>query len=105
MVHPRLGPIVFNVLISDLEDGTECTLGKFADDAEPGGAADRPRWLCCQSEEPGQAGEIGRQESREVQQREMPSPGQGRNIPIPQERLGAERLESCPAGKDLGTAG
>lgn len=35
---PVIGPFLFSVFTNELDAGTECTLGKFANDTELGGA-------------------------------------------------------------------
>ena len=37
-----LGPALFNLLINDLDEGTEHTLSRFAGGTRPGGVADTP---------------------------------------------------------------
>ncbi|GAB0176080.1 hypothetical protein GRJ2_000073200 [Grus japonensis] len=55
-------PILLNICINDLDDGIECILSKFSDHTNSGEVVDTPE----------EAGQMGKQEFHEVQQREKP---------------------------------
>ena len=51
-----LGPVLFNIFISDLGDGIKCTLMKFADDTKLSGEADTLEGRATLQEEAGRVG-------------------------------------------------
>jgi len=88
-----LGPVVFNILVGDMDSGTEGTLSRFADDTKLCGVDDTPKgedldrlesWAC-----------VNRMKFNKVLQ-------VGRGNPKHKYRLGREWLESSPKEKDLG---
>jgi len=94
-----LGPVLF---ISDLGEGTECILYKFADDTKLEGLVDTPA-VCAAIQR-----DLDRLESWAERNLKRFNKGKsrvlqlGRNNPMHQYRLGADLLESSSVERDLG---
>lgn len=74
-----LGPVLLNLVISDLEEVMERTLVRFADNAKLGVAGQHSPWKGCHSEAPTQAGGMGQQKPHEIQENKCEVLPLGRN--------------------------
>ncbi|CAM5175101.1 unnamed protein product [Natator depressus] len=91
-----LGLVLFNIFINDLEDGVDCTLGKFADDTKLGGVVDRIQRALDKLEDWAKRNlmRFNKDKCRVLHL--------GRKNPMHRYRLGTEWLGSSSVEKDLG---
>jgi len=72
-----LSAVFFNLFINNLDDGTECTLIRFAFLHKTGRSGGYIGRLCCHSARPGPARGLGGEKPNEVQQGQVQGPAPG----------------------------
>ena len=96
-----LGPIVFNVFISDIDSGAECTLSKFADDTKLCDAVNAPEGQDFIQKDLARLEHWAWVNLVRFTKSNCKILNLAKGIPCYQYKLGKEKIECSPAKKDL----
>jgi len=97
-----LGPMLFNIFISDLDDGIKCTLMKFADDTKLSGEVDTSEGKAILQENLDRLEDWANKNLTKFNKDQCKVLCLRKHNPGVQQRLGSTRQESRSVERDLG---